>query len=81
MIWLAEKLERRIHLATLRLVSSSGVVRNKVGSRSRSISGTRLLPTLTSRMPVITWILSWSTSLRYFAMAVAEFPSVSSSIS
>ena len=81
MIWLAAKLERRIHLATLRLVRSSGVVRKSVGSWSFSMSGTRLLPTLTSSTPVSTWILSWPTSLRYFAIAVAGLPSVSSSIS
>ena len=42
MIWLAAKFERRIHLAILRLVRSSGVVRKSVGSWSRSICGTRL---------------------------------------
>ncbi len=79
MIWLAAKFERRSHLAILRLVRSSGVVRKSVGSWSRSMRGTRLLPTLARRTPVRTWILSWLTSFRYFAMAVVELPSVSSS--
>ena len=35
--WLAAKLARRIHFDGLRLVSSSGVVRNSEGSSSRSI--------------------------------------------